>query len=85
MAIEIHGDWTVLTEIHFGYRIYMKLTNSFRLSLLQKFQGEDYAGHGNSWIYLPFEVAEKNHRRFPINCDLLKSVAGFTLHRISMG
>ena len=34
MAIEIHGDWTVLTEIHFGYRIYMKLTNSFRLSWL---------------------------------------------------
>ena len=34
MAIEIHGDWMVLTEIHFGYRIYMILTNSFRLSWL---------------------------------------------------
>ena len=29
------------------------------LSLLKKFQGEDYAGHGNSWIYLPFEVGTK--------------------------
>ena len=53
-------DNGVDTEIHLDIRVQnllLQLSSSVNKPL--DFWGEDYASHGNSWIYLPFEVPGK--------------------------